>query len=151
MRLGPEHGLTRRGLADLLNGSYVVPQNPLLPACSNGSGLGLGDLSSDLSQFTSDLTSGNITQAFGTDTISGVPVWIWFSGGIILYMFFFGGGKHSRGRRAVSATSSGIKAASSAYGRPASPIIKKRKKSKKSSAAKAGAKAAKRAAKAEFS
>jgi hypothetical protein len=114
MRLGPEHGLTRRGLADLLNGSYVVPQNPLLPACSSGSGSGLGDFSSDLSQFTSDLTSGNIAQAFGTDTLGGVPVWIWFSGGIILYLFFFGGGKHGRVQRTYRATTSATKAAAKA-------------------------------------
>lgn len=97
MRLGPEHGLTRRGLADLLDGSYAVPQNPLI-SCPTSSGL--GDLSSDFSQFTSDLTSGNISQAFGVDTISGVPVWIWASGLVVVYMFFFGGGKHSRVSRA---------------------------------------------------
>ena len=37
---------------------------------------GLGDLSTDFSQFTSDLTGGNYPQAFG-DPVLGIPVWVW--------------------------------------------------------------------------
>jgi hypothetical protein len=52
--------------------------------------LGIGDLTSDFTQFTSDLTSGNVATAF-SDPISGIPAWAWLTGGIVVLMFFFGG------------------------------------------------------------
>ena len=130
MRFGREHGITRRGVAELVNASFIVPQNPIIPGLT-----GLGDFSTDFSQFTSDLTSGNYSQALSVDTFWGVPAWVWLTGGLVVYMFFFGGGKHSRARRASYAASSAAKAAGSAYGRPAPSKKKKKKGSRTYSAA----------------
>jgi hypothetical protein len=110
MRFGREHGITRRGVADLVNASWAVPQNPVIPGLT-----GLGDFSSDVSQVGSDLMSGNFSQALGVDTISGLPTWVWLTGGIILYMFFFGGGDYSRAKRAGRAARKAKRAAVAEY------------------------------------
>lgn len=129
MRFGREHGITRRGVAELVNASFIVPQNPIIPGLT-----GLGDFSTDFSQFTSDLTSGNYSQALGVDAFGGVPAWVWLTGGLILYMFMFGGGRHSRASRATAAASASRSAYASAYDRPA-PKKKKKKGSRTYSAA----------------
>jgi hypothetical protein len=109
MRFGPTHGPTRRGIADLVDAHFTVPENPIVPGLTGlGTGVGdivtlqngLGDLASDLSTFAGDLTSGNFSQAF-SDSVGGMPAWVWLTGGIIAYMFFFGGSPgHSRAYRA---------------------------------------------------
>jgi hypothetical protein len=75
--------------------------------------LGIGDLASDFSQFSSDLFSDPAT-AF-SDSISGLPAWVWLTGGLFVYMFLFGG-HTSRVSRAGSATKAAARAAKSAYG-----------------------------------
>jgi hypothetical protein len=68
-------------------------------ACAGG---GMGDISSDFTTFTNDLTSGNIMQAI-QDPIFGVPVWA-IAGGLALAIFMGGSESHySRTRRAVRA------------------------------------------------
>jgi hypothetical protein len=72
--------------------------------CSGGGGGcggGMGTLSTDLSQFTSDLTSGNISQAIFTDTISGIPVYV-IAALAVGTMYLLGAGEKSgtgRGKR----------------------------------------------------
>lgn len=120
-------------IGEILPGSYAVPQNPIkdymsgrlnligrepgVPGKVNGvSGCGcggscggcggLGDISTDFSKFTTDITSGNFTQAL-QDSIVGIPVWAIGAG--LALLFFAGGETHSyygRTRRASRAARS---------------------------------------------
>lgn len=118
-------------IGEILPGSYAVPQNPIkdymggrlnligrepgvpgkvngqLSGCGCGGSCGgcggLGDISTDISKFTSDLSAGNFGQAI-QDSIFGVPMWA-IAGGLAL-LFFAGGESHSyygRTRRASRA------------------------------------------------
>lgn len=120
-------------IGDILPASYAVPQNPIkdymsgrlnligrepgVPGKVNGklSGCGcggtcggcggLGDISSDFSKITTDLSAGNYSQAI-QDPIFGIPLWAIGAG--LLALFFVGGEKHSyagRTRRAYRAAS----------------------------------------------
>lgn len=55
-------------------------------SCGCSGGKGMGTITTDLSTFTTDLTSGNIMQAF-QDTIFGIPVWGWLAGIVVLSQF----------------------------------------------------------------
>jgi hypothetical protein len=76
-------------------------------AGSCGCGGGMGDISAEFTQFSTDLTNGNFTNAIINDTFFGVPVWAYgIMAGILL---FAGGEKHSyagRARRASRAAAS---------------------------------------------
>ncbi len=118
-------------IGEILPGSYAVPQNPIkdymagrlnligrepgvpgkvngkLSGCGCGGSCGgcggLGDISTDISKFTTDLTAGNFSQAI-QDSIIGVPVWA--IAGALALLFFAGGESHSyygRSRRASRA------------------------------------------------
>jgi hypothetical protein len=66
-------------------------------------GSGMGDISAEFTQLTSDLSNGNYTQALTSDTLFSIPVWAY---GLILAAMVFSGGKeshYSRARRAVRA------------------------------------------------
>ena len=56
---------------------------------------GLGTLATDFTQFTTDLTSGNILQAL-QDPLSGIPVYVYLGGIVVLAMVLGGGGKKQR-------------------------------------------------------
>lgn len=107
-------------LGDFMAASFVVPQNPLrdqvlgitapigqgisgrkmgLSGCggdscgcggSCGCSGGMGDISSDFTKFTSDITSGNISAAI-SDPIMGIPAFAWVGGLIAIMMLK---GKH---------------------------------------------------------
>jgi len=65
---------------------------------------GLGDISAEFTQLTTDLTSGNFVQALSTDTLFGLPVWGYVVA--VAALMFVGGEKHSyagRTKRAARA------------------------------------------------
>ena len=117
-------------IGEILPGSFPVPQNPIkdymkgqlnligrdpnvkgtingMSGCECGGTCGgcggIGDISTDISKFTSDLTAGD----FGTalqDTVFGIPIWAVVAG--LGLLFFAGGETHSyygRSRRAARA------------------------------------------------
>lgn len=60
----------------------------------------MGDISTDLTTFTTALGAGNFTGAL-SDTIMGVPAWVYLAGlGALLFMDFGSGSAAVRGRRA---------------------------------------------------
>jgi len=63
---------------------------------------GMGDISTDFSQFTTDLTSGNFSQAL-QDPILGVPSSMWMVGVAAAFLLFSGSTGPSRYQRARSA------------------------------------------------
>lgn len=83
--------------------------------CSCGGscgGCGMGNVSSDLTTLTTDISAGNLGKAFGSDSIFGVPVWVYAASVVVLGVAVFSGGEeHSRYGRARRA----YKAARSAY------------------------------------
>ncbi len=124
-------------IGDILPGSFPVPQNPIKDymtgrlnmigrdpnvkgtingvgdcgcggSCSECGSLGMGDISADVSKFTSDLSSGNF-QAALSDTVMGIPVWAIGVG--LAAIFFMGGETHSYYGRAKRAS----RAARAAY------------------------------------
>lgn len=62
-------------------------------ACGGGGG-GLGTLSTDWTQFTTDLEAGNITTAL-QDTIVGIPAWV-YAAGIAALVYMSSSGKKGR-------------------------------------------------------
>lgn len=70
--------------------------------CSGGS-KGMGDISTEWTQLTSDVTNGHILDALTQDTIFGLPIWGYVAG---LAIFVMAGGNNShvnRARRAARA------------------------------------------------
>jgi hypothetical protein len=73
MRIGSQAlGVVVPGVAEFVPARFAVPQNPV----------GMGDVSSDLSAWVSDIQAGNISNMF-TDTILSVPVWGWLIGAYV--------------------------------------------------------------------
>ena len=72
-------------------------------ACGCGGG-GLGDISTDLSTFFSDLTAGNWSTAFMTDTIFGIQAWIVVAAAAGLAWWALAGTGPSRATRAYRYT-----------------------------------------------
>jgi hypothetical protein len=68
-------------------------------------GHGMGDISTDFSQFTTDLSAGNFSQAL-SDPILGVPSAVWMVGAAAALLLFTGStgpSRYQRARRAYSA------------------------------------------------
>ena len=78
------------------------------------SGRGMGDINADFSKIVSDIEAGNYMVAF-SDPVAGVPLWGWVGGVLVVYLFFFSGGQHSRASRAKRAARSGFQSARGAY------------------------------------
>jgi hypothetical protein len=128
-----QHGVQRvKGIADIIPGSYTIPENPITGyltgnvkalgtsggcGCSSGKSCGCGGKlngmavqgmgqCSDFSTFTSALGSGNFGGAL-TDTICGVPAWVYLGGLAFLLFADFGKGSAAvRGKRAARAAAS---------------------------------------------
>ena len=73
-----------------------------------GSGSGMGTLSTDFSQLTTDLSSGNFSAAL-SDSIAGIPASMWLIGIAVAFFAFSGStgpSRYSRARRAYRAYAS---------------------------------------------
>lgn len=68
--------------------------------CAGGklNGASIGDISSDFSAFTGDLSAGNFMAALQAP-IMGIPIWMIVAGIVVLPMVLGGGGARSFGRR----------------------------------------------------
>ena len=82
--------------------------------CNGQCGGGVGDISSDLSQFMSDLTAGNFTQALTVDTIAGFPSWAVVGGVVAIGLYFFAGTGDSRAKSAYKTVRRKVSAAAAA-------------------------------------
>lgn len=128
-----QHGVQRkRGIAEIIPGAWTIPQNPIKsyvtgnvkPLGTSGCGCGcgghggcgqtgslngipvgggMGDISTDLTTFTTALGAGNFSGAL-SDTIMGVPAWVYLAGiAAVMFMDFGSGSAAVRGKRAVRA------------------------------------------------
>jgi len=119
-----QHGVKRvQGIAEIIPGSFSVPQNPVTAAVTGsvrplgqgsgsctGSGSingikvqGVGDISADLSTIGSALSSGNFTGAL-SDTVMGIPLWGILAGlAFVMFMDTGSGSVAVRGKRAARA------------------------------------------------
>ena len=83
-------------------------------SCSCSGGHGMGDISTDLSTFMTDLTSGNFQQALFTDTIMGFPSWAVLAVLTVGGMYIFGGTGPSRAKRTYTTVRRKVSAAAAA-------------------------------------
>lgn len=73
--------------------------------CGCSGAMGMGDITTDMSTLTSDITAGNYSNAF-SDTIMGFPAWAYLVGAAALYFFLAapseGASRIHRGRRRLA-------------------------------------------------
>lgn len=76
------------------------------------------DFSTLGSDLASSVASGGSTvlAPLSTDTILGVPAWVWLAGGVVAWMFLFSGGKNSRVSRGKRSAKKAASRAGSAVG-----------------------------------